>query len=74
MNKLKELLRRIDKKGYKTYKDIQGNYSFAAFTCSVLWATCEAIESISLVKSSRSRLVTMSSRSSLVAIRSRSCL
>ena len=31
MNRLREILQRIDGKGYKAYKDIQGEYRFPKF-------------------------------------------
>ncbi|WP_347552444.1 ABC-ATPase domain-containing protein [Pseudalkalibacillus hwajinpoensis] len=35
MKKLKELLQKIDGKGYKAYKDIRGSYRFPKFTLSI---------------------------------------
>ena len=35
MEKLRQLLQRIDGKGYKAYKDIQGRYDFGSFTVTI---------------------------------------
>jgi len=35
MDRLKQLLRRIDQKGYKAYKTIEGRYSFPKYTLSI---------------------------------------
>lgn len=35
MNRLREALRRIDGKGYKTYRDIQGEYRFPTFSLMI---------------------------------------
>ena len=35
MEQLRELLKRIDDKGYKTYKDIKGSYNFSNYQLSI---------------------------------------